>query len=87
MKGGKMKLTKKLEYIQSKYFSDWLNTRHEVENEFSEKNKVFCLCGKLATGLHEKNCRKFNDAITKEAVKRLEHLILPQKNPTPQQEN
>ena len=72
-----MKLTEKLEYIQNKYFSDWLTTRQKVEMEFSEKQSLFCLCGRLATGLHERNCRKFNDTVTKETVKRLEYLILP----------
>jgi len=70
-----MTLTEKLSFIQDKHFSKWIATRREVEAEFSEKNSMFCLCGRLATGLHERNCRKFNDAITKEAVKRLDNLL------------
>ena len=77
-----MKLTEKLKYIQDKHFSAWLITRQEVEAEFSEKQAMFCLCGRLATGLHENNCRKFKDAVTKEAVKRLQHLISPKDNLT-----
>jgi hypothetical protein len=71
-----MKLTEKLDYLQNKYLSDWIDTYHKVEDKFSERQSVFCLCGRLATGLHENNCKKFKDAIIKETVKRLEHLIL-----------
>ena len=70
-----MKLTEKLVYIQDNHFSEWLNTRRQVDEEFSSKQPVFCLCGKVATGLHERNCRKFKDAVTKETVRRLENLL------------
>lgn len=69
------KISEKLEYLQSNHFSEWLNTRRKVADEFSDRQSMFCLCGRLATGLHENGCRRFNDAITKEAVKRLEHLL------------
>lgn len=36
---------------------------------------MFCVCGKLATGLHESSCRKFNKVVDAETVKRLNHLI------------
>jgi hypothetical protein len=70
-----MKLTEKLQYIQDHHFSDWLNTRGTVRDDFSNKQSRFCLCGRLATGLHESGCRKFNDAITKETLERLKHLF------------
>ena len=33
---------------------------------------MFCICGKLATGLHEKNCRRFNEKVDKETARKLE---------------
>lgn len=74
-----MKLSEKLKYLQDNHFGDWLKMRKEVEAEFSEKQSMFCICGKLATGLHESYCRKFSDSVTKETVKRLERLIVKTK--------
>ena len=70
-----MKITEKLTYIQDNHFGDWLKTRKVVEAEISNKQSMFCLCGKLATGLHEMSCRKFLNKITSETLNRLEHLI------------
>ena len=79
-----MKITEKLEYIQNKHFSEWVNTRNQVDTEFSMKQPIFCLCGKLATGLHESNCRKFKDAVIKETVRRLEPLLPKEVTPMPE---
>jgi len=70
-----MKLTEKISYIQANHFCDWLKTREVVENEMSEKQALFCVCGRLATGLHEMRCQKFKNKVTSETVKRLKHLI------------
>jgi hypothetical protein len=35
-----------------------------------------CLCGRLATGLHENGCRRFKNAVNSETVKRLKNLLL-----------
>lgn len=70
-----MKLTDKLKFIQDNYFSEWIKTRSIVSNEESEKNTMFCVCGKLATGLHESHCRKLSKRVTDITLKRLAHLI------------
>jgi len=70
-----MKITEKLQYIQDNHFSDWLTMRREVHNEFSNKQSTFCVCGRLATGLHENCCKKFNNTVTIETLKRLKHLF------------
>lgn len=67
-------LQEKLKILQDEHMGDWLKTRQAVENELSEKNSMFCVCGRLATGLHESNCRRFKDKVTKETVSRLKHL-------------
>jgi len=68
----KQKISEKLSYIQKYHFDKWLQTRQRVAQEESDRNAIFCVCGKLATGLHELNCRKFNDRITKITVERIE---------------
>lgn len=75
-KSKKMNTIEKLSYIQSNHFGEWLKTRQEVENEISDKQSIFCLCGRLATGLHERSCRKFQNKIINETVKKLAHLII-----------
>jgi hypothetical protein len=70
-----MKIQEKLEILQNKHMSEWLKTRQEVEDKLSKGNAMFCFCGRLATGLHERCCRKFQNKVTSETVKRLSHLL------------
>lgn len=70
-----MKLAEKLDYIQDNHFSEWLKTRQAVSFELSDRQTMFCVCGRLATGLHESSCRRFNNKVNSETVKRLKHLI------------
>ncbi len=70
-----MTKTAKLEYIQENHFSKWLKTRREVNEVVSEMYPMFCLCGKLCTGLHESHCRKFQNKVTDLTLEKLKHLI------------
>lgn len=70
-----MKESEKIEILRDKHFSSWLMTRKKVKDEVSDSQTMFCVCGKLATGLHEETCRKFNKKINSETVKRLAHLL------------
>ena len=70
-----MKIQEKLNILQDKHFSEWLKTRREVADEESAKQSMFCMCGRLATGLHESHCTKLNKRITSITVKRLEYLL------------
>lgn len=71
-----MKLTEKLSYLYENYMGKWIQARGIVEDELSSKQSMFCLCGRLATGIHERSCSKFNNKVTSEAVKRLNYLIV-----------
>lgn len=64
-----MKLHEKVDYLQTNRMGEWLKTRQEVEDTLSEKQSMFCLCGRLATGLHESHCKKFRNKVTSETVK------------------
>lgn len=70
-----MNLKDKVEWLKTHFFSDFISTRERVFNELSDKQSMFCICGKLATGLHERSCRRFNKFVDSETVKRLNHLI------------
>lgn len=70
-----MKLAEKLEYIQEHHFGDWLTERQKVDIELSDRQAMFCVCGRLATGFHERSCRRFNNKVNSETIKRLSHLL------------
>lgn len=66
-----------IQYLKTQFTEEWNSTRTKVFNELSDSQSMFRCCGKLATGLHESNCRKFNAKVDAETAKRLEKLIMP----------
>lgn len=70
-----MKVQEALELLQRDHLSVYTKTRIAVENELSDRQAMFCVCGRLATGFHEMNCRRFMNKVTAETVKRLKHLV------------
>jgi len=70
-----MKIAEKIQTLQDNHFSQWVKTRHEVDEEVSNKQTTFCVCGKLATGLHERTCRRYIQIVNAKTVERLKHLI------------
>ena len=74
-----MKKWEKLAYLKDNYFGLFLTTRQQAFNDLSDQQEMFCCCGRLATGLHEMNCTKFNNKVNEETIKRLSYL-LPKEN-------
>lgn len=70
-----MKKWENLAYLKNTHFNLFLQTRQRVKSELSDGQSMFCCCGKLATGLHEDHCKKFNEKVDTEVIKRLEHLL------------
>ncbi len=70
-----MTTIEKIAILQDKHFGEWLKTYHEVKAEISDNQSMFCVCGRLATGLHESHCRKFQNKIINRTVVKLKHLI------------
>ena len=73
-----MKYADKLEYLQTNHLMVFVKTRQEVFDELSEQQTMFCCCGKLATGIHEAHCQKFQRKVNTETIKRLS-CLLPKK--------
>jgi hypothetical protein len=46
---------------------DWINCRKKAWDEVSDRHPIKCFCGKLCTGLHERNCAKFQKAVDSRA--------------------
>jgi hypothetical protein len=61
--------------LQDKHFAEWARTKRHVWDECSSKQELFCVCGRLASTLHESHCGKFIDLVNRETVKKLEHLV------------
>lgn len=70
-----MKEAEKIEFLKNNHLPEWLKTRRITEDKLSSQQSAFCICGRLATGLHERNCRKFNLHVNRETAKELKHLI------------
>ena len=74
-----MKKHEKLAYLKDADFGLFVKTRQMVFDELSDQQTMFCCCGKLATGLHESNCTKFNNKVDAETIKRLSYLLPKEK--------
>lgn len=70
-----MKKHEKLAYLKDAYFGLFVKTRQMVFDELSDQQTMFCCCGRLATGLHERNCTKFNNKVDAETINRLSNLL------------
>lgn len=63
-----MKIQEKIDWLKTHFFADWMKTRIEAEHQVSNEHTMFCVCGKLATGLHELYCSKFRKAVDARCV-------------------
>lgn len=74
-----MKKHEILAYLKEVNLGLFVKTRQMVFDELSEQQTMFCCCGKLATGLHERNCIKFNNKVDAETINRLSYLLPKEK--------
>ena len=70
-----MKEKEKIDWLKSHCFSEFAGMYGKVFDDLSETQPIFCVCGKLATGIHERTCKKFNNKVEREVLRRLAHLL------------
>ena len=75
-----MNKSEKINYLIINHNISWQTKYREVENKLSSQQRVLCLCGRLATGLHESGCQRFKNKVQSETIKELKHLIKRRKN-------
>ena len=63
-----MKKIEKLKILRQKHFEEFTIERERIYNELSDNQPMFCCCGKLATGLHERYCKKFNNKVDSKLI-------------------
>ncbi len=74
-----MKRKEKLDIIQKYSMGEWIKTRQIAQEEVSREHEMFCVCKRLCTGLHERNCRRFINKVNSRAIYKLKHLWKKQK--------
>lgn len=62
----------KLNFLKRNYPIEWSVLRNRTFDMLSDAQTFWCCCGKLATGLHEKGCVKFNEKVDSETLKQWE---------------
>jgi hypothetical protein len=50
------------------YTKRWTTLWDKYEAELSDSQSMFCICGRLATGLHEQSCNRFKTAVEKKII-------------------
>lgn len=55
-------------YISTLNESDY-SLYKKAEDEVSNAHPIRCICGRLCTGLHESNCKKFKDAVERKYLR------------------
>lgn len=73
----------KICYLADKYTGEWIIERRRQEEKLSESQLLTCVCGRLATGLHESHCRKFQTQVDLMTMRVLEHLLLSSSDSAP----
>lgn len=75
-----MKLAEKIEYLLENHPTEWRQAWQLNEEGLSQAQPMFCVCGRLATGLHERTCRRFQKKVDSVTAKSLQHLIVQKVN-------
>lgn len=64
-----MKKQDKIKILKENKLNEWNSVRNKIFDELSQQQSIFCICGKLSTGLHELNCKKFNNLVDSKTLK------------------
>ena len=57
------------------HLREWMTAWNDAFDELSRAQSIFCVCGKVASGLHERSCPAFRKKVDGAAIRQLEHLI------------
>ena len=70
-----MKMAEKVEYLFKNHYQEFVNVRLLADSEVSSEHRLKCVCGRLCTGMHERNCSRFRNKVNSRTVSKLKHLI------------
>lgn len=66
-----MRQKDKINAIKLSHVTEWLRLRNRTFDDLSSMQEIFCCC-RIASGLHESRCGKFNAKVDKETLRRWE---------------
>lgn len=70
-----MKKCEKLTYLIFNHFDLFVETFLQAFNDLSERQEIFCCCGRVSSYVHEVHCKKFQAKVENETINRLSHLL------------
>ena len=65
----------KINYLIENHYMHWLTAKRESEDIVSDSQPMMCCCGRVATGLHEMHCTRYQAKVDTQALKKLNHLL------------
>ena len=68
-------MQEKVDYLFKNHYQEFVNVRLLADSEVSSEHPLQCVCGRLCTGLHERQCSRFRNKVNSRTVKKLKHLI------------
>lgn len=70
-----MKTERIIKYLIENNYQEFIETYKQVDQEFQEEHRMFCICGSLNTGFHEIYCNRARDFKYRQVVERLSYLL------------
>ena len=65
----------KVSFLAGTHSTLYYATQRAVFEEMSARQSLFCVCGRLATGLHEDGCGRLQNKVVAETIRRLKYLF------------
>lgn len=70
-----MKTERIIKYLTENHYQEFIDTYKQVDQEFQEEHRMFCICGTFNTGLHEMYCKRARDYKYRQVIERLSYLL------------
>lgn len=70
-----MEKYEKLAYLIFNHYDLFMETYLQSFNDLSEKQLVFCCCGRITSYVHEVHCKIFQAKVEDTTIERLSHLL------------
>lgn len=75
-----MKKKDKIEYLAEHHREDYNKALKEAIEECNSETTMFCYCRRLATGLHTRSCKSYNEHVYTKIITKLKHLLPTKKD-------
>lgn len=62
-------------YLNHYHWRYYQDKKSEIEGQMDDEYPIFCICGKLATGLHTMSCRRWRNHLTMHTVQTMKDML------------